>query len=122
MPLGSIYDVACNCPSCHWHGKVLNCEPDVDGDGSLGCPICGTVVDVSDVSNRKKSTANVEIDGDKLGRYITLNIKIKGAGRLRWRMAIACFLLRLAGYALGSKTNIEVDAEICQANNSEESG
>ena len=65
--------------------------------------------------------AKAEIRADKLGKYITLNIKIKGAARLHWRIAIACFFLRLAGYALCCETNIEVDAEICPTHNSEES-
>lgn len=32
------------CPKCSWRGPVGACEPDVDGDGSLGCPQCETVV------------------------------------------------------------------------------
>ncbi len=30
------------CPCCGWEGTVYECEPDVDGDGSLGCPVCCT--------------------------------------------------------------------------------
>jgi len=30
--------------SCGWSGRVYDCEPDVDGDGSLGCPVCLLVV------------------------------------------------------------------------------
>ncbi len=36
----SITDQACECPSCHWSGTVWDCEGDIDGDGSLGCPVC----------------------------------------------------------------------------------
>jgi hypothetical protein len=34
-----IGDVLCKC-ECGWAGKVDDCEPDVDGDGNLGCPTC----------------------------------------------------------------------------------
>ena len=39
-----ITDVKCFCTQCDWTGTVGDCEPDVDGDGSLGCPVCLTVV------------------------------------------------------------------------------
>lgn len=29
-----------------WIGTVWNCKPDVDGDGSLGCPECLKVIEV----------------------------------------------------------------------------
>ncbi len=32
--------------SCGWRGTVYDCEPDVDGDGSLGCAECSAVVKV----------------------------------------------------------------------------
>lgn len=35
-----ITDVKCKCPECRWEGTVGECEPDIDGDGSLGCPAC----------------------------------------------------------------------------------
>lgn len=44
VPLGSIHDVPMLCPNCGWQGAVSECEPDVDGDGSLGCPTCQAVV------------------------------------------------------------------------------
>lgn len=46
-PLKRIVDVECTCSGCGWIGTVGNCEPDVDGDGSLGCPECLTVVTVN---------------------------------------------------------------------------
>lgn len=42
--LPSIGNVACIC-SCGWRGTVYDCEPDVDGDGSLGCPECLKVIE-----------------------------------------------------------------------------
>lgn len=39
-----ITEVSCECRGCGWTGTVLECEPDVDGDGGLGCPICFCVV------------------------------------------------------------------------------
>jgi len=36
----SIVNVMMRCLKCGWIGAVLDCEPDVDGDGSLGCPKC----------------------------------------------------------------------------------
>lgn len=44
--LGSILDVLMICPLCDAISTVGTCEPDVDGDGSLGCPQadCGGVV------------------------------------------------------------------------------
>jgi hypothetical protein len=34
----SILDVLMICPKCGHFATVGDCEPDVDGDGSLGCP------------------------------------------------------------------------------------
>lgn len=42
--LGSILDVIMIYVSCGWEGIVWDCEPDVDGEGSLGCPKCLNVV------------------------------------------------------------------------------
>jgi len=39
----SIYDVPACC-TCGWKGRVFDCVPDCDGDGSLGCPECGKFV------------------------------------------------------------------------------
>lgn len=39
-----ITDYPCKC-ECGWTGTVWDCEPDIDGDGSLGCPVCLKVVD-----------------------------------------------------------------------------
>jgi len=36
----SITDVKMYCPVCLMITKVGDCEPDIDGDGSLGCPWC----------------------------------------------------------------------------------
>jgi hypothetical protein len=40
----SIGDVKGSCSACGWWGTVDEAEPDVDGDGSLGCPQCSSVV------------------------------------------------------------------------------
>ena len=42
----SILDAPMQCPLCGWTGRVGDTEPDVDSDGSLGCPIeeCGGIV------------------------------------------------------------------------------
>ncbi|MFH1738997.1 MAG: hypothetical protein ABIH23_08310 [bacterium] len=40
----SILNVRMICESCGWEGSVYQCEPDCDGDGSLGCPNCGEIV------------------------------------------------------------------------------
>lgn len=45
----SIGDVKCRCQYCDWFGTVYDCEPDVNGEGSLGCPECSRVM--RDVSN-----------------------------------------------------------------------
>ena len=34
------------CRKCGWWGTVGEMEPDVDGEGSLGCPYCGSVIPV----------------------------------------------------------------------------
>ena len=44
----SILEEKTVCLSCHWQGTVGDCEPDVDGDGSLGCPVCNHVVKTVD--------------------------------------------------------------------------
>jgi hypothetical protein len=36
----SITAVPCSCPECGWKGVTGDAEPDVDGEGSLGCPEC----------------------------------------------------------------------------------
>ncbi|KKK92034.1 hypothetical protein LCGC14_2706970 [marine sediment metagenome] len=38
--LKSILDVKLRCPECALVVKVGAAEPDIDGDGSLGCPRC----------------------------------------------------------------------------------
>lgn len=42
--LKSITEMGMVCPKCDWTGTVYSAEPDVDGDGSLGCPKCLTIV------------------------------------------------------------------------------
>lgn len=37
--------IRCSCP-CGWYGTVGDCEPDIDGDGSLGCPECDAIITV----------------------------------------------------------------------------
>lgn len=44
--LPSITEQPCQCDNCGWSGVVLDCEGDVDGEGSLGCPQCLKVVEV----------------------------------------------------------------------------
>lgn len=41
--LRSILDVVLICARCGHSARVADCEPDSDGDGSLGCPVadCG---------------------------------------------------------------------------------
>jgi len=43
--LKSILDVKLKCPVCGFEFTIGNAFPDVDGDGSLGCPICFTVTE-----------------------------------------------------------------------------
>ncbi len=44
--LKSILDVSCVCLVCGWQGSVGGTEPDVDGDGNLGCPKCFKIVKI----------------------------------------------------------------------------
>ncbi len=44
MQLKSIPDEPCRCQKCNWSGTVDDCIPDIDGEGSLGCPKCGSMV------------------------------------------------------------------------------
>lgn len=44
LHLPSICDVPLQC-SCGWSGTVGKAEPDIDGDGGLGCPDCFSVLD-----------------------------------------------------------------------------
>ena len=41
-----ITDVLMECqnPKCRLVCKVIDCEPDIDGDGGLGCPRCWLVL------------------------------------------------------------------------------
>lgn len=49
MSLTSILDVKMKCPMCGWKGTIRDTIPDVDGDGSMGCPVedCGTIVEAA---------------------------------------------------------------------------
>lgn len=40
MPEKSILDVKMICPECKLVQRVGDAEPDIDGDGSLGCSRC----------------------------------------------------------------------------------
>ena len=42
----SILDQIFQCSACNWEGTLYDCEPDVDGDGSPGCPECGLVANM----------------------------------------------------------------------------
>jgi hypothetical protein len=44
--LQSILDVQMRCSRCGCIVTIAECEPDCDGDGSLGCPVpdCGGVM------------------------------------------------------------------------------
>lgn len=43
---------------CGWTGTVGECEPDVDRDGSLGCPVCLAVVQEVEQVEFEKWLAN----------------------------------------------------------------
>ena len=47
MSLGSIMDAPMKCRLCGTVSRLEDCEPDVDGDGSPGCPLpdCGGIAD-----------------------------------------------------------------------------
>ena len=47
----SILAVPMICPKCDWKGVVAQAEPDVDGEGSLGCPECQTVLKMKGEGN-----------------------------------------------------------------------
>lgn len=40
-----ITDVPVKC-KCGWIGTVDDCEPDVNGQGDLGCPLCKQIINV----------------------------------------------------------------------------
>lgn len=42
MAKQSILDARMQCPECESVVSVGLCEPDIDGEGSLGCPCCLT--------------------------------------------------------------------------------
>ena len=46
MPRRSVFEIPVRCvaPECGWSGTVGEAVPDVDGDGSMGCPKCGRIV------------------------------------------------------------------------------
>lgn len=47
MNLPRIGDIRLTCVHCGWWGGLYEAIPDVDGDGSYGCPDCETVLDTS---------------------------------------------------------------------------
>lgn len=42
--LVKIGDVPMTCPHCRWDGTIGDCVPNVDEEGSLGCPKCKRIV------------------------------------------------------------------------------
>ena len=61
--MNSITDVKCYCQYCNWFGTLKDCEPDIDGDGSLGCPECSRVMrDISkyDILERVAGLGEIE--------------------------------------------------------------
>jgi hypothetical protein len=58
MSLGRIEDVPMKCQLCGTVTRLGDCEPDVDGDGSLGCPLpdCGGIA--LEVSPSENCTPN----------------------------------------------------------------
>jgi len=40
----SIFRQKLHCNKCGWRGFVFDAEPDIDGDGNLGCPKCGNLL------------------------------------------------------------------------------
>ena len=55
--LGSILDAKVKCPVCGWNGTIGDAEPDVDGDGSPGCPKCLCNVIIVQAKSNKQSQA-----------------------------------------------------------------
>lgn len=39
-----IDEVAVACSNCGWCGQIKDTEPDIDGEGNMGCPICLSIV------------------------------------------------------------------------------
>lgn len=35
----------CSSSVCDWRGTVYDCEDDIDGEGSLGCPVCLSIAE-----------------------------------------------------------------------------
>lgn len=57
-PLTRITDVLMKCPLCGTVTRAGDCEPDVDGDGGLGCPVSecgGLVAEVVEQANQAKA-------------------------------------------------------------------
>lgn len=61
----SITEVQMICPNCNWTGPVADCEPDVDGDGSLGCPECEGIV------------TETETEKERMRLYTVANNRLK---------------------------------------------
>lgn len=60
----SILDVRMQCPECMGIANVGDCEPDIDGEGSLGCPNpkCMTVDKKPIVMQQMKKEPEFETD------------------------------------------------------------
>ena len=54
----SIMDVKVKCPECGLVVRVGDAEPDIDGDGSLGCPRCLSMLSTSSADWLNKRTIN----------------------------------------------------------------
>ena len=81
----SIGDIKCSCP-CGWTGSVADAMPDIDGDGSLGCPVC-------------KAPVRSEIDeprGDRSAKFW------RAAADAYQRLGSDCGLLALTGLTIAA--------------------
>jgi len=58
----SIGSVRCICKKCGWWGTVSETEPDVDGDGGLGCPQCLAVIEAGIPQNDKRESTFNQLD------------------------------------------------------------
>ena len=74
----SIGEVATFCHKCGWVGTVETCEPDVDGDGSLGCPECNSVVESLLTDEEKKMNDEKKSITGKQALLILFGIFVSG--------------------------------------------
>lgn len=104
----SILEVPSHCPKCGWWGTVYDCEPDIDGDGGLGCPRCSAIIDIVTKSPHPMQPAETDSTGvlrfkaNAIIRYLLDNgpFNLTDLANMRFDIDDWSQFMQLIGYSL----------------------